>query len=212
MVSPPQAEQYRAAVVTQPNYLEATVKLGAQHLRQGRHADAAQMFNRAVELNDRLMTAFVGLGVAQHLCGREREAQATFDLAASLEPNSTLLFAETARLQLKSEQTRSRPPLSTRSWISRVTLPYLDLCDELLPVVKPAPRAGRRAEKPKGQRYRVRLRLMGSSRSGCFDVDSVSEASAAAAALERAAESTPGQTWEVLDVSLVSLISLARSA
>ena len=86
--------------------------------------------------------------------------------------------------------------------ISRVTLPYLDLCDELLPVVKPAPRAGRRAEKPKGQRYRVRLRLAGSARTRRFEFESRSEASAAAAALERAARAMPGQSWEVIDVSL----------
>ncbi len=81
---------------------------------------------------------------------------------------------------------------------------YLDLCDELLPVVKPAPGAASAAEEPvRGQPYRVRLRLEGSSRSSCFEVDSVSEASAAAAALVRAAETMPGRTWEVLDVSLV---------
>jgi superkiller protein 3 len=94
--------QYRAALDLQPSFLEATVKLGTQHLRRQRYEDAAQTFNRAVELNDRLLTAFVGLGVAQHVAGSERDAQATFDLAASLAPNSTLLFSETNRLHLKS--------------------------------------------------------------------------------------------------------------
>jgi superkiller protein 3 len=47
--------------------------------------------------------AFVGLGVAQEASGRAREAHATFDLASSLEPNSTLLFSETARLHLRAE-------------------------------------------------------------------------------------------------------------
>jgi tetratricopeptide (TPR) repeat protein len=50
-----------------------------------------------------LITAFVGLGVAQHACGHEQESLATFDLAASLEPSTTLLFSETARLQVQSE-------------------------------------------------------------------------------------------------------------
>ena len=94
--------------------------------------------------------------------------------------------------------------------LSSAPLPFLDLCDDLRPVVKPAPEAGSAAEDPaREQSYHVRLRLMGSSRSGRFEVDSVSEASAAAAALERATEATPGQTWEVLDVSL---LSRARSA
>lgn len=93
--------EYDAALKLQPNYLEATVKLGTQHLRRGRLVDAAQSFNRAVELNDRLMCAFVGLGVAQHASGHEKEAHATFDLAASLEPNTTLLFSEATRLRLR---------------------------------------------------------------------------------------------------------------
>jgi len=97
-------KQYCAALDLHPGFLEATVKLGTQHLRRRRYADAAHAFNCAVELNDRLLTAFVGLGVAQVAADREREAQATFDLAESLAPNSTLLFAETVRLQLRSEQ------------------------------------------------------------------------------------------------------------
>ena len=101
-------EQYRAALENHPSFLEATVKLGAQHLRQRRYADAAQAFNRAVELNDRLLLAFVGLGVAQQETGSEREAEATFDLAASLAPNSTLLFSEAARLHLQSEERSGR--------------------------------------------------------------------------------------------------------
>jgi tetratricopeptide (TPR) repeat protein len=97
-------EQYRAALDAQPDLLEATVKLGTQHLRLERYADAAQTFNRAVELNDRLMLGFVGLGVSQHTAGNQHEALATLDLAASLEPSTTLLFAETARLHLRAER------------------------------------------------------------------------------------------------------------
>ncbi len=108
-------EQYRAALDLHPQYLEATVKLGTQHLRSGRFVDAAQSFNKAVELNDRLMMAYVGLGVAQDAGGRTAEARATFDLAASLEPNSSLLFAEAARLQLKSEYGALERHQSTRT-------------------------------------------------------------------------------------------------
>jgi tetratricopeptide (TPR) repeat protein len=75
-------------------------------MRQRRFIDAAMTFNRAVELNDRLITAFAGLGVAQHACGREQESLATFDLAASLEPSTTLLFAEAARLQMETQGLR----------------------------------------------------------------------------------------------------------
>ncbi len=92
--------EYEAALATQPAFLEATVKLGTQHMRQGRSVAAAVTFNRAIELNDRLMLAFIGLGLAQHAQGHARESRATLDLAASLEPSTTLLFAESARLCL----------------------------------------------------------------------------------------------------------------
>ncbi len=95
-------QQYRAALDIQPDYLEAVVKMGTQHLRSGVYIEAARWFNRAVEINDRLLTAYVGLGVAQRDCGRQEEAMASFEMAASIEPNSTLLFSEMARLQLKA--------------------------------------------------------------------------------------------------------------
>lgn len=100
---PAATEQYRAALELHPDFLEAAVKLGTQHLRAGRYGDAARQFVRAADLNDRLLAAFVGLGVAQHESGRAQESLATFDLAASLAPNTTLLFSETARLHLKSQ-------------------------------------------------------------------------------------------------------------
>lgn len=96
-------EEYQTAVELEPNLLEASVKYGTQLLRMGRYAESAQQFNRSVELNDRLMTAFVGLGIAQHEAGHKQEALATLDLAASLEPNTTLLYSEAARLQFRAE-------------------------------------------------------------------------------------------------------------
>ncbi len=92
--------EYRTALELHPSFLEATVKLGTQHLRRRRYDAAARLFTRATDLNDRLLGAFVGLGVAQHLAGYEADAQATFDLALSLAPNSTLLLAESNRLHM----------------------------------------------------------------------------------------------------------------
>lgn len=95
-------EEYQTAIELQPNFLEATVKLGTQHLRSQRYDEAARVFNRATELNDRLMIGFIGLGVAQRHAGHALDAEATFELAAGLAPNSTLLFSEANRLHLKS--------------------------------------------------------------------------------------------------------------
>lgn len=105
-------EQYHAALEINPGFLEATVKLGAQHLRRGRYEDAAAQFTRAVDLNDRLLLGFVGLGLAQHTANLTEDAHATFNLAASLAPNSTLLFGETARIRLRAKHATNRgePP------------------------------------------------------------------------------------------------------
>lgn len=95
-------KQYSTAVEIAPDYMEAHVKLGTQHLRAGRFEEAARRFAAALELNDRLLGAYVGLGVAQHATGRSDEALASFDQARNIEPNSTLLFSEVARMQLKA--------------------------------------------------------------------------------------------------------------
>jgi len=92
---------YSHAVQLNPDYLEATVKVGTAQFRSGHFTEAARAFNRAIEINDRILSAYVGLAVAQQALGRTEHAQATLEMAAEVEPNSTLLFAEIARLQLQ---------------------------------------------------------------------------------------------------------------
>jgi tetratricopeptide (TPR) repeat protein len=92
---------YEKALELHPGYLEAAVKLGTQHLRMKRYYEAATNFNRSIEINDQLITSYVGLGVAQACNGQEEAATDTLELAAALEPNTNLLFAEMSRLQLK---------------------------------------------------------------------------------------------------------------
>ena len=93
---------YEDAVNTQPDYVEAVIKLGTQHLIHGRWQRAAEAFGDACDLNDRVMANYVGRGVAQLASGDRRAAMESFDLAGSIEPNSTLLLSEMARLTLKS--------------------------------------------------------------------------------------------------------------
>ena len=83
------------------------MKLGTQHLRGGRFDDASKCFSSALELNDRLLSAYVGIGVAQHASGRMPEAVASFDMARNIEPNSTLLFSEVAHMQLSAHLPRA---------------------------------------------------------------------------------------------------------
>ena len=49
-----------------------------------------------------MLAAFVGLGVAQQAMGQTQEAMASFETAATVEPNSSLLFAETCKQYLKA--------------------------------------------------------------------------------------------------------------
>jgi tetratricopeptide (TPR) repeat protein len=94
---------YLQAVQVNPDYLEATVKVATSHLRADRHLEAARWFNRAVQLNDRLLIAYVGRALAQHEAGQSDAAATSLDMAASLEPNSILLFAEMLQLQRQAQ-------------------------------------------------------------------------------------------------------------
>ncbi len=99
-------DNYQRAVDMAPDYLEAHVKLGTQHLRAGRYDLAARWFSSALEINDRLLSAYVGIGVAQHAAGHAEDALASFEMARNIEPNSTLLFSEVARMHLKAAASR----------------------------------------------------------------------------------------------------------
>ncbi len=94
--------QYQHAIRLCPDYLEATIKLGTAYLRIEAEQLAARQFNRAIEINDTIVEAYVGLAVAQDGAGRQAEALNTLTLASAIQPNSTFLFAETAKLILKA--------------------------------------------------------------------------------------------------------------
>ncbi|MHC4889175.1 MAG: tetratricopeptide repeat protein [Planctomycetota bacterium] len=93
--------QYEEAIRICPDFLEATIKLGTQYLLLQQEQLAAQQFNRAVEINDKIVDSYIGLAIAQKLAGYSSDALATLSLAAAIQPNSSLLFAETASLQFR---------------------------------------------------------------------------------------------------------------
>jgi tetratricopeptide (TPR) repeat protein len=93
--------QYLETLRLSPDFLEATIKLGTQYLRIHQEALAAEQFNRAAEINDEIVDAYMGLAIAQRLADKVSDALATLSLAAAIQPNSSLLLAETARLQFK---------------------------------------------------------------------------------------------------------------
>jgi len=94
--------QYEEVVRLCPDLLEAAIKLGTQYLQMDREQLAAQQFNRAVEINDRIVDAYIGLAISQKLSGHTSDALGTLSLAAAIQPNSSLLFTETATLRFKA--------------------------------------------------------------------------------------------------------------
>jgi superkiller protein 3 len=101
--NPEQAEKcFRKAIEIHPGYLEAMVKFGTFFLRVGKYLSAAEWFSRAIDANDRLLNAYVGLSVAQYHTGLKDKSAETIELATAIEPNTTMLFAEVARLELKA--------------------------------------------------------------------------------------------------------------
>ena len=93
--------QYQEAIYICPDSLEATIKLGAQYLQMDAGRLAAQQFNQAVEVNDRIVDAYIGLAIAQKSAGNVPDAIATLSLAAAIDANSSFLFAQTACMQFK---------------------------------------------------------------------------------------------------------------
>jgi tetratricopeptide (TPR) repeat protein len=94
--------RYQQALRICPNFLEATIKLGTAYLKMGAEQLAAHQFNVAVEINDTIVEAYLGLAAAQKLAGSPDDALNTLSLAAAIQPNSTFLFNETAKLILKA--------------------------------------------------------------------------------------------------------------
>jgi len=94
--------QYQQALRICPDFLEVTIKLGTSYLKVHAEQLAAQQFNRAIEINDEIVEAYVGLAAAQRLAGHDAEALNTLSLATAIQPNSAFLFAETAKLILKA--------------------------------------------------------------------------------------------------------------
>ncbi|MCF7954600.1 MAG: tetratricopeptide repeat protein [Phycisphaerae bacterium] len=117
---------YEKAIQVQPNYLEATIKLGTHFLKSNCPSKAAAQFNRAIEINDEIVDSYVGLAISQEKSGDSHEAYATLSLATAIQQNSNLLFSETATLHLQAALSESigncqqaeTPPLSIDDVIS----------------------------------------------------------------------------------------------
>ncbi|MHC4131255.1 MAG: tetratricopeptide repeat protein [Planctomycetota bacterium] len=84
-----------------PDFLEAAIKLGTQYLQSSQHEAAAKKFQEAIEINDRIVDAYIGLATAYKASNNEIQALSTLSLAAAIQPNSSLLFSESANLEFQ---------------------------------------------------------------------------------------------------------------
>jgi tetratricopeptide (TPR) repeat protein len=94
--------QLEKALRLEPDCLEARVKHGVCLLRTGYPAGAAKEFAKAMEVNDDIIDAYLGLATAQKMADRTHEAYGTLSLAAAIAPNSVLLFSQMSSLQMRS--------------------------------------------------------------------------------------------------------------
>lgn len=89
---------YHEALRVNPYYLEATTKVASCHSRRGEKQEAATWLGRAVQINETLLMAYAGLGLAQAYMGKDKESHETLDLARGIATNGPVLMAEIARL------------------------------------------------------------------------------------------------------------------
>jgi len=94
---------YEFAHKTNPDCLEAAIKLGTQYLQNGEYEEASRKFQEAIEINDRIVDAYIGLATSYKSCNNETEAISTLSLAAAIQPNSSLLFSESANLEFQNK-------------------------------------------------------------------------------------------------------------
>ena len=93
---------YEYAIRVQPSSLEAVIKVGTHYLRCQQFSLAAEQFNRASEINDEILDAYMGLALAQKALDQHDQAMQTLSLASSIHKNSVLLYTEATIMQFQS--------------------------------------------------------------------------------------------------------------
>lgn len=93
---------YQKAIEIHPGYLEAIIRFGTYMVERARFLEAAELFSRAIDVNDRLLIGYIGLAICQHYMRFDDKATEMIEMAEAIEPNSSILFAEVAKLELKA--------------------------------------------------------------------------------------------------------------
>jgi tetratricopeptide (TPR) repeat protein len=126
--------RYEDAIRICPGFLDATIKLGTCYLQMSDEYLAAQQFNRAVEINDQIVDAYIGLAIAQKLAGNVSGALLTLSLAAAIDANSSLLLAETATLQFKTDSVVNPESHNENSSINLIENDSINLIEDVISI------------------------------------------------------------------------------
>jgi len=94
--------EYLQALTLSPNYIDASIKLGTLYMNTHHFYEASAQFNHALEIHERIIDAYLGLSMAHEQAGEHQQALAGLSSASMIQPNSSLLFFETARMLLYS--------------------------------------------------------------------------------------------------------------
>lgn len=81
-----------------PGFLDVAVKLGTLHMKNESFLAAAHLFVKAMEINDQITDAYLGLALAHRRSQDTNGALAALCSASMILPNSILLFCEAAKL------------------------------------------------------------------------------------------------------------------
>lgn len=93
---------YRRCLQINPSFLEAGVKLGTLYTRDGHYLPAIDVFLRAMEANEQLMEAYVGIALCRCRTGDRQGTLSALTSASMILPNTGLLFAEIGKCMFRS--------------------------------------------------------------------------------------------------------------
>jgi tetratricopeptide (TPR) repeat protein len=110
-------QAYQNAVNAHPQSLDARLKLAGALLHNEQNDDAELHINYAIEINENIVAAYIGLASAQYLLNKKNQAKSTFSMAAAVHQNTPILFAQLTLLKYRDvlgvspEQSQNFPQL-----------------------------------------------------------------------------------------------------
>ncbi len=92
-----------------PQHLEASIKMGSILFENSRDLEAAIFFNKALEINEKIVDSYMGLALAQKLKGNKKQSLESLNLASAILPNSAVLFTEATKIYFQRKYDKANP-------------------------------------------------------------------------------------------------------